>query len=540
MGFLRSDGSKLFLFYCLLVAVACAPIWNVQYFINQDGSGHVYGSWILSRLVAGDPAYTDLFKFNFVLFPNSSGHWLLAILLQITSPFIATKIMATLTYAGMVAAVGCLRWRTAGRSGMYTNLLIGAVVAFNSLWLVGFYNFNLGLIVAVFTIGSFFGWREAMTPRRAAALASLLLLTFVSHIISFMILSAAIVLLALLPTAMLSKRNLTMAAASFAPAVVAAVLYKFSTETSGSFVPIWNSLREPYSVMSWINQFRGFDPFILMSRRCLPFVETPSSLYSIFAPLLWIGAAYLCLLIATRRHAASLSKIVSSKFLPFAVLAAGSFIVAIVWPDFLKFATSTGGVLRERVFLAGMIFVVPLFRFAEPRGALLFIASAALICVFGFQTAALWDYSLRTDRLAGEFLVAGPQVADGSRLAAITIDPRAKRFSSSPLSSLDNYFGVGRNVLVWDNYEFGHYLFPVVMRDDGDRQFAFDYTSSGTSELDEAEKLRRLSAVFENGHQRIDTLVIWDNDPSLESAFYPYYESQPYFAYGRVKLFKHK
>src|SRR5690348_16412864 len=104
------------------------------------------------ELLRGNPRFTDLFQFNFIFFPDVSGHWLMALMLLVTSAFTTTKVMMTLTYVGLVAAVGWLRWRTAGREGILTSFLIGGALAFKWLWLEGFYNFNLGFAIAVFTI----------------------------------------------------------------------------------------------------------------------------------------------------------------------------------------------------------------------------------------------------------------------------------------------------------------------------------------------------------------------------------------------------
>ena len=539
MSFLRSRTIRNLALFIFLASVATAPIWSVQYFVNQDGSGHAYGAWLITRLLSGDPKYTQLFQFNFILFPNSSGHWLQALLLQFVSAFTTTKIMATLTYSGLVAAIGWLRWQTVG-NGVAMSLLIGSVLAFNSLWLVGFYNFTIGLIAAIVGTGLYFRWRGSMNAIRIVILALVLLFVFVSHAISFLILAAAVAALALFPVSFFSKRNLIATLISFVPVAIVAILYKLSSGSSGKFTPIWSSLKDPYSILNWINQLRAFDSFMIISRKSFPFVGADSTFFVIFTPLVWITIGFILLAYATWPRIDRFAKITSDRYFPFAVLFLGAVVLALVWPDFLKFENSTGGILRERVFLAGLIFLVPLFRMDFADRKLPLAATFVFAFVFLFQTAALSEYARQSDRDAREYVSANAHIPDGTSLAALRLDPAPKRFSSNAISSLDNYFAINRDILVWDNYEFGHYLFPVVLRSEDDRRFAIDYTSSNTYDLSDDEKLARVSSVFERDHKRIGTLLVWGSDPKVETVFRPYFESEPYFVNGRVRLFRHK
>lgn len=545
MNLHRKSRARLAVIFVLLTVFACAPIWSVQHFINQDGSGHVNGAWVMLELLRGHPRYTDLFQFNFIFFPDVSGHWLMALMLLFTSAFTTTKVMMTLTYVGLVAAVGWLRWLTAGRDGILTSILIGGALAFNWLWLVGFYNFNLGFAIAVFTIGCYFRWREEMNAGRAAALASLLVLIFVSHIVSFAIAAGTVIVLCILPFTDGSKRRSLWTLAAFVPVTPLAAIYKFSTEAGGGFLPIWSNLNGHYALSNWLTQLRGVDSFIIISRRSFPFVETDSTAFAVFTPFIWIAAAFSLLIIATWYSRRPEYKIWSSKYLPFAVLAVGSVFVAIVSPDNFQFSSSTGGVLRERIFLISLIYLVPLYRTIDVSTAMKTAAKAALVLVIVFQTAALWEYAVRADRDAREFLSAAAQIPDRSSLSAVTIEPKGMRFSANPVSSMDNYIGIGRDVLILDNYEFGHYLFPVVAKKRADQQFALEYTGNNAFELNNPERssdeqFNKLADILSANNQRIDTLLVWGADPRVEAAYKPWFEAEPYFVNGRVRLYRHK
>jgi hypothetical protein len=545
MNLIQSSRARLALIFVLLTVFACAPIWGVRYLINQDGSGHVNGAWVMLELLRGNPRFTDLFQFNFIFFPDVSGHWLMALMLLFTSAFTTTKVMMTLTYVGLVAAVGWLRWRTAGREGMLTSFLIGGALAFNWLWLEGFYNFNLGFAIAVFTIGCYFRWRDEMDAARAIALALLLVLIFVSHIVSFAIAAGTVIVLCVLPFADLSKRRSLLTLAAFVPVAPLVAIYKFSTEAGGSFLPVWRNLNGQYALSNWLTQLRGVDSFIIISRRTFPFVETDSTAFAVFTPFIWIAVAFGLLIAATWYARRPEYKIWSSKYLPFIVLAVASIFVAIVSPDNFQFSSSTGGVLRERIFLIGLIYLVPLYRTIDVSPAMKTAAKAALGLVILFQTAALWEYAIRADRDAREFLSAAAQIPDGSSIVAVTIEPKGMRFSANPVSSMDNYIGIGRNILIWDNYEFGHYLFPVVAKKRADQQFALEYTGNNAFELNNPERssdeqFNKLAEILSANNQRIDTLLVWGADPRVEAAYKPWFEAEPYFVNGRVRLYRHK
>jgi hypothetical protein len=147
--------------------------------------------------------------------------------------------------------------------------------------------------------------------------------------------------------------------------------------------------------------------------------------------------------------------------------------------------------------------------------------------------------------MAKEYFSAAAEVPDGTTLAAVTIITDGTRFSANPLSSMDNYIGIGRNVFIWDNYEFGHYLFPLVTRNKSDERFALLYTGGNTYALNDPnsfsdERLDRLRSALAEGSGRIETLLVWGSDPRVESVVAPYFGSTPYYSSGEIRLFRHR
>jgi hypothetical protein len=108
---------------------------------------------------------------------------------------------------------------------------------------------------------------------------------------------------------------------------------------------------------------------------------------------------------------------------------------------------------------------------------------------------------------------------------------------------MNNYNGFGRNLTVWDNYEIGHFLFPVVARSHSDKALALNLTSSNTFVLDNpqetfAEKIARLDVALANG--QIETLIVWGAFAELDSSITRHFESEPYFRSGNVRIFRRK
>lgn len=542
MSFFESSNFRLLALFLLLAVFTCSPIWGVEYFINQDGSGHVYSAALMTELLKGNPTVSEVYAFNSISFPNSSGHWLLILLLQFCTAFTATKIIVTLTFLGIVAGIGWLRWKTVGRDGVATSLMIGAALGFNWLWLMGFYNFTIGVIGFAFTLGLYYGWRENMNLFRAILLSALLIVVYFSHIIGFAILAGSIFLLGIFVSPANWKKTFVWTALAFLPIVPLLVIYKLLSEAGGGFSPVWRNLSNPYSVTSWLTQIRSADLFILISRKNFPFTDVSSNLFAVFTPILWMLGAIFCLATATLIRFRE-QRDVLKKYFAFLVLFAGCLLVAMFAPD--DFQLTNGGVLRERFFLCGLIAFVPLFR-TENAVWLKRLAQISLGVVIVFQTLALWEYALYSNRLAQDLVAAQPSIPENARLVSVSIIEDGLRYHSLPKGQMDNYLGIGgKNIQVWDNYEIGHYLFPIVAREVSHRQFVLGYTGSNAFPLNDPsvnfeERLAKLESLLESNNNKIDTVLVWGKNAQVEAVLQKWFESEPYFQNGEVRLFRHK
>ena len=223
-------------------------------------------------MCSSDLSISDIFVLNEICIPNVSVHLILALLLQVFSAFTATKIVVCFLFAGVVAAIGWLRLVTVGVDGLKTSLLIGAVVGFNWLWLVGNYNFMLSVIVLAFTLGAYWKWRGRLGLLNSSALVILLAAAYFSHIIGFAILAGSIVVLALNLPRELRYRALAWTLGCLLPFAPLAIWYRSISDDGSPAMPVWRSLVDPYSLSSWLTQIRSADAFLLISHSALPFV----------------------------------------------------------------------------------------------------------------------------------------------------------------------------------------------------------------------------------------------------------------------------
>ena len=524
----------------ILFAVILAPIWSVERFFVHDGSGHINTSYVMTELIKGNAFFTDFYTFNSPFVPNSGGHWLMALLLQLFSPFVVTKIMMSLTFAVVPTAVVWFRWQAAGSEGLTTSLLIGCSIGFNWLWMVGSYNFILGFAGFVFTLGLFCRWRDEMNFARFCAITLLLAFVFVSHLIGFFLLAGSIAFLAVFAEPESRKRTIVWTFLALLATLPLLFLYQSLIGVGGGepFSPVWRGLADPYSLRGWINHFIGVDPFILISRRTLPFTKFDTSMLAVFAPILWIVAALALLTFGTIFGGRG-RELLSRRYLPFVILFTASILVAFLGPD--DFKVNNGGLLRERIFMAALVFTVPLFQLEKAVWARR-IANCCLIFVLIFQTAAMWEYSLRSNEETKDLTEASKFISDRQTIASVVVMVEPPRFHSVPVSQMTSYLGIGKDVIVLDNYEMGHYLFPVVTRDPEAKRFVYDLIRSNFIELnnpreDFNENLAGLDTCLAENSGKIDIMLLWGRNEQVENILKKSFDDHPFFESGRIRLF---
>lgn len=541
MNFVSSSKIRIVGFYLLLIVFACLPIWSVERYFNQDGSPHLYNAYMMLELFKDNPAFTQFFEFNPAPIPNLSGHYLLVFLLLFFSPPIVTKIMVSLLYAAFVASVGWLRKQVVGQEDFQITLLIGAALGFNWMWFLGFYNFLIGVVGFVFTLGLYWRWRENLNFSRSLVLAVLLIVVYFSHLISFGMLAGSIVLFSLFVSRQNLKRAVFWTFASLLPVLPLIINYKLLSAEGGEIAPVWRYLENPLSLSNWFSHLQAADPFQLISRKAIPFFTGTLGLFAILSPTLWLTIAFFCLAAATIRFNAD-RKLFTRQTVPFFLILTGAVLVWIFAPD--DFGKTHGGFLRERVLFCGLICFIPLFHTGASR-FLKYAATACLIFVLGFQSLVLWNYASVADKSGAEFLSGQSALTDDDSLGSIVLTDTGCRFKANPLPSMGVLYGIGKNTRMWDNYEAGFYVFPTVLKNPNERRFLNEFRESSNFDLCDsggktADKFVKLNSILLLNNDKIKVILIWGDDERILPIINQWYENQPFFQNGKIRLFRHR
>lgn len=541
MNLISKNKYILILIFIIIISFCCLPIWYFQYYLNQDGTSHLYNSFILLELLQGNKTFTDLYSINPYLIPNLTGHWIMTLLMFVFPPLIVSKLIITFTFAGVVASCIWLRWQTSGNDELAISLLFGTVFAFNWMWFLGFYNFIIGFIGYTFTLGLFWKWKDTLNFKKVILLSLLILFVYFSHLISFGMLLGSILLISICSTDDNKVKNFILTTAAFIPTIPAIISYRSVSITGGKIFPVWYYLENPLSISDWILQLQSADPFQLISRKAFPFVSNDSLLFAVFSSFLWCFLMIFIILLLTfyinRNKELNLQQ-----NLPWLMIFLSSIVFWVVAPD--DFGKSHGSFLRERVLVCGLVCFLPLFdikRFSQFK----IIIKLILLSIIIFQTLVLWEYSIEVNKNAENYIAAKPYINENDKFASIVLIDNACRYKPNPISNVNTILGIGKNTLVWDNYELGYYLFPVIVNNKEDQYFIYEYRESNAINLCESsenisKKLNSLKTIFEHNNEKISVLLVWNEDKRVTDIISKWFETEPFYINEKIRLYKHK
>ena len=173
--------------FVVLLILHLLPIWIFSYFPSQDGPSHVYNAWVLKEYNQHDNfKMRDAWKLNITIFPNWLSHISLAALLYVFPPVISEKVF--LSFAIGMIPVSFFYFLNAvhrGKQGRYLYAWLGFPFAYNYLLYMGFYNFTLSISFFFFSFGFWWKHKDYMEVKHLCILYVLLLLTYLSHIVSY-------------------------------------------------------------------------------------------------------------------------------------------------------------------------------------------------------------------------------------------------------------------------------------------------------------------------------------------------------------------
>ena len=170
------------------VVSACANvslIWAWPYFPSLDGAAHIYNANLILELLSGDAAtISQFFQLNAQPVPNWMGHAILVLCRLFFDASQAQQILLSIYAIGLP-----LTFRYLILSGKQGNRLVSYFIfpfVYSFIFILGFYNFCLGLVLFFWTVG-FWKRRSEMGISAELVIKLFLLLTatYFSHLFMF-------------------------------------------------------------------------------------------------------------------------------------------------------------------------------------------------------------------------------------------------------------------------------------------------------------------------------------------------------------------
>ena len=173
--------------FVVLLILHLLPIWIFAYFPSQDGPSHVYNALVLKEYGQHENyKIRDAWKLNITIFPNWLSHIVLTALLYIFPPVMSEKVLLTIA-VGLIP-VSFFYFLNAVHTEHKEKYLFGWLgfpFAYNYLLYMGFYNYTLSISFFFFSFGFWWKHKDNLQIKHLGILYILLLLTYLSHIVSY-------------------------------------------------------------------------------------------------------------------------------------------------------------------------------------------------------------------------------------------------------------------------------------------------------------------------------------------------------------------
>lgn len=181
--------------YCflLITLISLYPIFTSTLFPTLDGPAHLHNANLINALLFNEPSIiNDFIEINPEPVPNWLGHFILSFFNLFLPAFIAEKIILVIYIIGLPYSFRSLVNRIHPENKLVSYLIFPFI--FSSFFFLGFYNFNLSLILLFFTL-SFWLKTNQNTPTSVGTiikLSLLITLTYFSHVFVFVVLMSII------------------------------------------------------------------------------------------------------------------------------------------------------------------------------------------------------------------------------------------------------------------------------------------------------------------------------------------------------------
>ena len=166
-------------FLCLL------QIWLPTFFVSGDGPCHIANARVMHNWWTGTSVqfYQRFYYFNLHPHPNWLSHIILAGLMFAVNGLVAEKLLLTMYVLLMVTGIYRLLRLVAGRSTYWPLVLF--LFVFHNLVAQGFYNFSYSIGFFCLLVAEWIRYLDDKKRKRLLYFFGLLLLTYFSHPVAF-------------------------------------------------------------------------------------------------------------------------------------------------------------------------------------------------------------------------------------------------------------------------------------------------------------------------------------------------------------------
>ncbi len=421
------------LFYVLLF-IHLIPVIFLTPFVTLDGPVHLYNARILHDLIlTTDPIMHDFFKLNPVLEPNLTGHLLMSVLLIVFPPFITEKIiLLTILF---FFAVGYRRWMLALEpTAVWVTWFIFPLL-YNFTFLIGFFNFMIGLSVLPFFMVWWMKRPDKQTTVSHYLIGIFLLLAmYYSHILIFLLAGAIAGIQSLFnKSGDISRRKMLMLAMISIPGIWLTVQYLLIHGSVGYRKEIqWLPLSKILEDLAYARYITMYD-YASEKRFTVAFT------------------VLILVVITSGMFYRTIQKHQKTTVIWFIL----SMLLIFLIPD----SFASGGIitLRLELWLAiSLLLLLSTFRIPEKIGI---PGATGAVCISLFICYYHFDFQQKLSRSALEFTQLCSPLKEPAVLLPVN-------YSNNWMeANLAAYAGAMKKWVVLDNYEADYRLFPVVWKD---------------------------------------------------------------------------
>ena len=177
--------------FLILLLLELCLVWAFPRYATQDGPSHLYNAAVIAALRSGSwNGLSAFFRLNPRLVPNWTTYFILMQLMKGFSAANAEKILVS----GYIVVFAISFWWVMKqiRPDSEHFLVFGLVLGGNWFLSMGFYNFCYGLVFFLIAFGYWLKWRRDFGIRQWAVLFTLAAILFLTHFFCFLMAAALI------------------------------------------------------------------------------------------------------------------------------------------------------------------------------------------------------------------------------------------------------------------------------------------------------------------------------------------------------------